>query len=333
LNLGNMILWLLCIFLGTEAVRRGQLLSDAIPIVGDNDLAPASLPRLLQQLLYTPREEFQVPGKVQKTSTSSIASTTSTTPKIQSVLETNAQSSTSSNILTHPVENQIKDTKSVSASPQLQQDDFSKLQSLIETSLLLEEATENEEEDPYLIKLPKPPAEDSAAPITGDNCTDEKIRIDRDKLKAIEKDIQNRETEKQLHFQWIADAQTAIDKVKKQINQTESGIALIDRGIKNLEQEKVTVLNKMRKDELAYSLEEAKASLKKLQEQSRGTEQYKEELGNQKDFVKVRIEKITSSLQDLQGNTEGAAGTNPPKNELQEGTKKLKKTESSVGKK
>jgi len=35
------------------------------------------------------------------------------------------------------------------------------------------------------------------------------------------------------------------------------------------------VLNKMRKDELAYSLEEARASLKKLHEQSRGTEQEK----------------------------------------------------------
>jgi len=56
----------------------------------------------------------------------------------------------------------------------------------------------------------------------------------------------------------------------------------------------------MRKDELAYSLEEATASLKKLQEQSRGTEEAKEDLGNQKVFIQDRIDKITSSLKELQ---------------------------------
>jgi len=75
---------------------------------------------------------------------------------------------------------------------------------------------------------------------------------------------------------------------------------LIDRAIKNSGQEKVTVLNKMRKDELAYTLDEARASLKKLQDQSRGTEQEREDLGEQKLFIQDRIDKITSSIKELQ---------------------------------
>jgi len=53
-------------------------------------------------------------------------------------------------------------------------------------------------------------------------------------------------------------------KVEVQINQTNQSIELIDRSINVLEQEKIMILNKMRKDELEYSLEEAKASLKKI---------------------------------------------------------------------
>jgi len=56
----------------------------------------------------------------------------------------------------------------------------------------------------------------------------------------------------------------------------------------------------MRKDELAYTLDEARASLKKLQDQSRGTEQEREDLGEQKLFIQDRIDKITSSLKELQ---------------------------------
>jgi len=156
-----------------------------------------------------------------------------------------------------------------------------------------------EGEDPYLIKLEKPPAPDVVAPITGDNCTDDKIRIDRDRLKAIEKDIEFRENEKKLHYQWIEEARLSIKKVEKQINHTEGGVDLINMAIKNLEQEKILVLNKMRKDELAYSLEEAKASLKTLQEQTRGTDQQAEEIGNEKLFVKERIDKIEDSLKQF----------------------------------
>jgi len=311
-----MTFWLFFIFLGTEAVRRGQLL-ETIPIVGDNDLAPASLPRLLQQLLYTPKEEFQVPGARKDPVTSAPAA------KSISTLETVHSVTTNTNDSEHQEKVIIKNNES--SSTQLSEKSStmtSKSPSLVETSTMndapyLIKIHNREMEDPYLIKIPKPPTQEIPPPITGDNCTDEKIRIDRRRLKELEKEIENRESEKRLHFQWIDEAQNSIEKVQRQINQTHSSVALIDRSIKNLEQEKIMVLNKMRKDELAYSLEEARASLKRLHEQSRGTEQEKEELGSQKLYVQDRIDKIATSLKELQKDDNQIM----PLKQLQEGSR------------
>jgi len=314
-----MTFWLFFIFLGTEAVRRGQLL-ETIPVVGDNNLAPASLPRLLQQLLYTPKEEFQVPGARKDPETSApAANSISTLETVHSVTSTNDPI---------PSEHQEKVIlkNNENSSTQLSEKSStmtSKSPSLVEETSAYPYLIKME--DPYLIKIPKPPTQDIQPPITGDNCTDEKIRIDRRRLKELEKEIDNRENEKRLHFQWIETAQNSIEKVQKQINQTHSSVALIDRSIKNLEQEKIMVLNKMRKDELAYSLEEARASLKKLHEQSRGTEQEKEELGSQKLYVQERLEKIASSLKELQKDDNQIM----PLKQLQEGSRI--RQEHSVG--
>jgi len=80
----------LLICLGTEAIMRDQL-GDTVPIVGDNDLAPASLPRLLQQLLYTSKEEFQVPGAQKDVTTTNTAAKSPL-----SIVETQATTNTNS---------------------------------------------------------------------------------------------------------------------------------------------------------------------------------------------------------------------------------------------
>jgi len=177
-----MTFWLFFIFLGTEAVRRGQLL-ETIPVVGDNNLAPASLPRLLQQLLYTPKEEFQVPGARKDPETSApAANRISTLETVHSV--TSANDSIPSE---HQEKVILKNNEN--SSTQLSEKSStmtSKSPSLVETSTINDDIRELME-DPYLIKIPKPPTQDIQPPITGDNCTDEKIRIDRRRLKRIRK--------------------------------------------------------------------------------------------------------------------------------------------------
>jgi len=201
LNLGNMIL-LLLICLGTEAIRRDQL-GDVVPFVGDNNLAPASLPRLLQQLLYTSKEEFQVPG-----AQNDVSATNSAAKNPPSILETQATTNTNSPVSA----SQMKDNNKNEISPNLQKD--SKSVNLLETKTKMKEEGEPEQ-DVYLIKLERPPIQDVLPPITGDNCTDEKIRADRDQLKALEKDIEKRENEKRLHHLWIEEAKNAIKKKLK----------------------------------------------------------------------------------------------------------------------
>jgi len=92
----------------------------------------------------------------------------------------------------------------------------SKSLNLLETKTKIKDEGEEAapEPDPYLIKLAKPPIQDVVPPITGDNCTDEKIRADRDRLKAIEKDMENRENEKRMHYLWIEEAKNVIKKKK-----------------------------------------------------------------------------------------------------------------------
>jgi hypothetical protein len=283
--------------LGAEAVIRGQVTVKNEP----------SIPRLLQQLLTTPQDTFTIPNQAQK-EISNLALLENNKNKNNncggSSLHSEVSAVGSSSSEKHEVE---VDPKSNNKSKKKEE------VNLVETGMKSKHGNRdvdwvegadnnnnNQNEDNYLIKLEKPPSQDVAPPITGDNCTDEKIKMDRERLAVLEKDIEGREVEKKTHQQWIEQAKQAILKVQKHINQTAGSISLIDRSIRNLQQEKITVLNKMRKDELSYSLEEAKQSLKKLQEQSRGTQQEKVDLAGEKVLVQERIDKINLSLQELQ---------------------------------
>jgi hypothetical protein len=158
----------------------------------------------------------------------------------------------------------------------------------------------------FLIRVRHPPPLPSSADGSINTDSDSSLQADREALADLEKRIQQRQDYVVLHSKWISEAQQAVQAIEQEVAGAGETKQSIQSQLQELQKQKLEIETKIKRDRLEQDLGEAQDAMKKLEEQTKGLSQEKDDLGKQRGKIDSEMQALQAKIDAIKQQGDGA---------------------------